>query len=465
MKFHYAVYSTLSSTALTATLVSLTSANAVAASLSVTKLTGLTGGNPAQTAVYRADLSSIDFDIRSIQILSNGSILNAGANGAFSGFDLDSIILSNTLINNVIDINTIPRLNLFDFSSAGTLFTPGTQRPPVDVKLFGTTATGNTVDNSVATLGSFDANSTTGATANGFVSLGDNGKIIFNLTNSVSANSPLFIYFGEVGDNGEANTGQVIVSSNQGTSSTGNLEPIANIPSQTVSGSRTSGSFNWNYQYDWEFINQAMRINLDIDLIGDDPGNWVNVWEQGIEDIWSNRYDIVDGSYTYPFIFDVNFIDGNADQVVTVHSGNGRSNMTNWFLDMPGNWPNSYHDEIAAHEFGHMLGLYDEYEGGAVNPNISPNTFTNSIMADLGFTQPRHYEDILQLLISQTHRDLSLALAPRPLPSMDTPIPDFGQTEVPPGKAIPEPSATSGLILFGLLMLLERSRKIFIKHQ
>lgn len=453
MKVNPAIYTSLASVSLTATLASLASSNAFAASLSVTKLDGLVGGTPAQTAVYRADLSAIDFDIRSIQILSNGSILDAGASGAFSGFDLDSILISDTLISNALDINTIPSLNVFDFTSTGTFFTPGTQRPPADLKLFGTDATGNNVDNSVATLGSFDANSTTGSTANGFVSLGDNGKVVFDLNTLVPSNSELFLYIGEVGDNGEANTGQIIVSSNDGNSSTGsNLEPIADIPSRTDSGSRTSGRFGWNYQYDWEFINQMMQINLDIDLVGDDPGDWVNVWEEGIENIWSNRYDIVDGSFTYPLLFDVNFVDGDADQVVTVHSGTGSVNMRNWYLDRPSGWDNSYHDEIAAHEFGHMLGLYDEYEGGAVNPDISPNIFTNSIMSDLGFTQPRHYEDILQLLITETGRDLSLALAPRPLPFMDDPIPNFGQTEVPPGQPVPEPNATPGLILFGLLM-------------
>lgn len=211
---------------------------------------------------------------------------------------------------------------------------------------------------------------------------------------------------------------------------------IANIPSQTVSHHLTSGGFAWDSQFDWEFTNQIMSISLNIDLIGANPGNLVNVWEQGIEGIWSNRYNIIDGIYTYPIVFDVNFVDVTADQVVTVHSGTGRSNMTNWYLDRPGGWDNSYQDEIAAHEFGHMLGLYDEYAGGAVNPNINPNVFTNSIMADLGLTQRRHYEEILQLLSTATSRDLSLALSPLPPYPMDTPIPDFGQTEVPPGGTI-----------------------------
>jgi len=30
-------------------------------------------------------------------------------------------------------------------------------------------------------------------------------------------------------------------------------------------------------------------------------------------------------------------------------------------------------DEVAAHEFGHMLGLYDEYSGPGTDPNADPN--------------------------------------------------------------------------------------------
>ncbi|NES69112.1 MAG: hypothetical protein F6K24_29710, partial [Okeania sp. SIO2D1] len=232
--------------------------------------------------------------------------------------------------------------------------------------------------------------------------------------------------------------------------------PIANIPSRNVSGDRESGEFGWEYQYNWDFIDREMRISLDIELIGDDPGNWVNVWEEGIEGIWSNRYDIFDGYHTYPIVFDVEFIDRNADYTVTVHSESGRTNMTNWYLDRPAGWDNSYHDEIAAHEFGHMLGLYDEYEGGAVNPNISPNIFTNSLMADLGPTQPRHYQEILWLLQNETSRDLSLAFSPLWSYPMNPPIPDFHDHEELASSSVPEPTLVLALFsttVFGFSLL------------
>jgi hypothetical protein len=58
-------------------------------------------------------------------------------------------------------------------------------------------------------LGAFDADSTT-VTPDGFLSLGDGGVISFNLTGAVST-AGLFLYIGEVGDNGELAAGSIIV--------------------------------------------------------------------------------------------------------------------------------------------------------------------------------------------------------------------------------------------------------------
>lgn len=181
------------------------------------KLSGLTGNPLAPgTAVYRADLSKVRFDINSISI-SDGGTVTGGASGSFSGFDLDGILLSNIKIEAVTEIDAVASLDVFDFSPARTILTPGTQRspsdptqPPVQPDLF-STVNGN-VDNAVATLGSFDADARVN-TARGFASLGDHGKVSFNLKSPVStADSPLYLYIGEAGDNGEVAAGQIVVS-------------------------------------------------------------------------------------------------------------------------------------------------------------------------------------------------------------------------------------------------------------
>ncbi len=186
------------------------SASAIAVPITLTKLTGLTGGSPAATAVYQADLSGVGVaNIQSISISDNSSGLG-GATGQFSGFDLDAIKLSTTDCADATCAAGAVGLSVFDFLG-GTLFAPGTQRVPVDPKLFGTGPLGNTLDDSVARLALFDGNSTTAIPgADGFISLGDNGLISFNLT-SPTPTSGLFLYIGEVGDNGEVAASSIVV--------------------------------------------------------------------------------------------------------------------------------------------------------------------------------------------------------------------------------------------------------------
>lgn len=182
--------------------------SAQAALITLTPLTGLTGGTLAGTAVYKADLSSVGLgSILSVEILDDSAGLG-GAAGQFSGFDLDAIKLSTTDCATAACAAGAVGLSVFDFV-AGTSFAPGAQRAPVDPKLFGTDGTGSAVDNAVATLGVFDGESTT-VTPFGFLSMGDTGKITFNLSAAVST-AGLFLYIGEVGDNGEVAAGSITV--------------------------------------------------------------------------------------------------------------------------------------------------------------------------------------------------------------------------------------------------------------
>ena len=169
--------------------------------VALTKLTGLAGGGafPA-TAVYKASLGVLPGSVAAISI-SDASGGFGGAAGQFTGSDLAAITLATTAGAAAACAQAAGGLSVFDFIS-GIVFGPGTQRAPADAKLFGTGAAGTTVDDAVATLGLFDAVSSTGPDAAGFLSLGDNGSIAFNLTALVST-AGLYLYIGEVGDNGE----------------------------------------------------------------------------------------------------------------------------------------------------------------------------------------------------------------------------------------------------------------------
>ncbi len=168
--------------------------------------TKLIGHTSRYTAVYRADLSGLPLtSLQSITIIDNSDGLG-GAGGRFTGFDLDAIMLSNTLEIKASRVQSLLSLSLFDFTSRGTIFDPGRQRPPTAPKLFGAYSTGGGVDNAIATLDSFD-----GISRNGFVSMGDHGVLSFNLTTPVSLDG-LFLYIGEVGNNGEVVAGEILIS-------------------------------------------------------------------------------------------------------------------------------------------------------------------------------------------------------------------------------------------------------------
>ncbi len=186
---------------------------ASAEAVSLSKLGGLTGGTLGMTAVYRADLSTLSLGtIQSIGITDSSAGLG-GAVGQFSGFDLDAIKLSTTFCADAACAASAAGLSLFDFLG-GTLFTPGGQRPPAEAQLFGTGAGGTTVNDAMATLGLFDGESTTAIPgAFGFLSMGDNGSINFNLAAAVST-AGLYLYIGEVGDNGEVAASSVVVRQN-----------------------------------------------------------------------------------------------------------------------------------------------------------------------------------------------------------------------------------------------------------
>ena len=105
---------------------------------------------------------------------------------------------------------------MFDFVTQ-TFFTAGTLDPvppgdPLEGPcLAGTSGGGCSLDNSIATLGAFDA-AFLSAPGSGFLSMGRGGNIIFNLTALVSLVDPVYLYVGEAGNNGETLRGLADIS-------------------------------------------------------------------------------------------------------------------------------------------------------------------------------------------------------------------------------------------------------------
>jgi Ca2+-binding RTX toxin-like protein len=151
---------------------------------------------------------------------------------------------------------------------------------------------------------------------------------------------------------------------------------------------RADGGFAWDVRYDLSFLNNESLTTIKVDLVGDDPGSTAGVWRDGVNTIWNNKAFFSDGNRLYEIKLDFQFVDSGAHQTVNVHAGTGHTNMTNWYLSNPGGWPDHMHDEIAAHEVGHMFGNFDEYAGGATYGGF---TTTGALMADLTLSDFERY--------------------------------------------------------------------------
>ncbi|MFX0577917.1 hypothetical protein [Nocardia nepalensis] len=130
-----------------------------------------------------------------------------------------------------------------------------------------------------------------------------------------------------------------------------------------------------------EFTQTWTHIDVRIQLVPDSGitpsviGSLQSVWQTGIESTWNNparlpgaapqqwkcaRTDEVPCRVS----FRVHWVTTGTDLRVFVHNGPGRSSESSWYTTDPGS--------TAAHEFGHMLGLPDEYADPDGCPDRAP---------------------------------------------------------------------------------------------
>lgn len=160
------------------------------------------------------------------------------------------------------------------------------------------------------------------------------------------------------------------------------------IPAQRIQGFLSGGlnhEFGGAIAYDIGYTRaNGYSVTLDLHLTGADPGLAIKQrWESDTERIWTVR-----DRFEKPIVFDVRFVDQNPHHVITVREGPGRGDVLNWYQG----WPQGTGSPAPwAHEVGHYLGNYDEYPGGAVNPNGSHMNVPDSLMGTGSNLYDRHY--------------------------------------------------------------------------
>jgi len=176
------------------------------AGAAIVPLTLVPDGTVGNTLVFQADLTGIGLtQVGSITIQDDGTPVG-GADGIFSGFDLDAVFL---------DVDGSLATAGDRFFGSSFVFSAGTTRPTANPAWLPTAAhpgptfgslNATSIDFATATLNVLDGVSVADVNvADGFLTLGDGGTLGVNFAPLVPVGATLFLSVGEVG--GQAGEG------------------------------------------------------------------------------------------------------------------------------------------------------------------------------------------------------------------------------------------------------------------
>ena len=114
--------------------------------------------------------------------------------------------------------------------------------------------------------------------------------------------------------------------------------------------------FGWTaaFEQTWTHIRIRNRLNPDAGISAATMNTLRTTWQNGIVNTWSDRWGCGhSGELTCPLTFEVLWVATNQHHTVRVRPGPAGTNMTTWDTMDTG--------AVAAHEYGHMHGLVDEY--------------------------------------------------------------------------------------------------------
>ena len=131
--------------------------------------------------------------------------------------------------------------------------------------------------------------------------------------------------------------------------------------------SKSECIFGWTaaFEQTWTHIRIRIRLNPDADVSAATVNTLMTRWANGIQTIWTHRWGCGhSGELTCRLSFEAVWVNTNQHHTVRVNTGtkctDEDGNPTRCGTNM-GRWHTADPGSTAAHEFGHMHGLVDEY--------------------------------------------------------------------------------------------------------
>ena len=216
----------------------------------------------------------------------------------------------------------------------------------------------------------------------------------------------------------------------------------------------------------------SMQVNVEVPKTETRFDSLISVWQEGINTTWGNKFQIVNGSTSYPLIFDVHLEKNLQTAFSTIKIKDTFTNIDSpiyrqlksvphcdfdatctFYTNLFGNDErergliediNYAQGDAAAHEFGHIMGLCDEYNSVECAKNHVDagvvgimegwqRTFDG--VRHIGQPLPQNYENILRQIRSVNGFSSVVGFLPALQSSQGTFIPTIDQP-----SPVPEPS-------------------------
>lgn len=155
--------------------------------------------------------------------------------------------------------------------------------------------------------------------------------------------------------------------------------------------------FEWRSKYEILYRRSELRIRVRMKLTGESAtAAHKKVWTDGIANRWNGKFHF-ENDHRLALVFEPIFTDSNPHHKIELHKPPiVRENSSNWYVGPTANAdaskpPDTTTGDTAAHEFGHLVGLEDEYRLTAAEFKrlVGRDPTPADLDPQIGYTVPR----------------------------------------------------------------------------